>query len=471
MSEARNPRTGQIDYSFQPVTSDELAATCARLRGSQREWYRRGVQDRADVLRKFAAQVHLMREEICKALTDDTGRLALSYMEIDALEGYTLARCDEAARALTPVSGSSSSGTVTFEQELVPYSLLAVIAPWNYPLILSFLDCVPALLAGCAAIVKPSEVTPRFVEPVRRAIAAVPELAKVLDVVTGGPETGQSMIKLADAVVFTGSVATGRKIAVAAASELKPAFLELGGKDPAIVLRTATIESAAHAIMRGSAVNTGQSCFSIERVYVDRSIADALTEKLVQLAGKIEINYPNIASGHMGPLIFAKQAETIQAHLDDAVAKGARILINGVIERHGGGLWIRPTILANVDHTMRIMREETFGPILPIMTFQTEEEAIRLANDTTYGLSAAIFGADADVKRIAREIDAGGLYLNDIDLMGSVGMKAEKMAFKTSGMGGTRYGPGGFLRYVKQKAMILRHDAPATIDSLREDQN
>ena len=285
-------------------------------------------------------------------------------------------------------------------------------------------------------------------------------------VVAGDGDTGQKLIKQSDAVVFTGSVETGRKVALAATEDFKPAFLELGGKDPAIVLASANIKNAANAIMRGGIVNAGQSCFATERVYVDKNVSKALTDELCALAAQIEINYPDIEKGHIGPMIFDKQVEIIRNHLDDARDKGARILVGGEIEEHDGGYWVRPAIMANVDHSMRIMQEETFGPIVPIMEFETESQAIELANDTTYGLSAAVFGDENDVVRIGRQLEAGGIYMNDIDLMGAVGMDAEKVAFKHSGLGGTRYGPGGVFRYLQQQALILRHDTPEQIDVL-----
>jgi len=464
--QVRNPRTGNFDYRFDKPSHEALANLCSSARTAQRDWRNEPVQKRVEVLQNFIVALKKHESEIFAALCKDTGRCGLSRMEIDALQGYTAARCAQAPQVLNQAEGRSGDGTVSYRQHLVPYSLVAVITPWNYPLILSFLDAIPALLAGCAVIIKPSEVTPRFIVPTVRAIEEVPALAKIAKLIGGDGETGQELIRLCDAVVFTGSVATGRKVAMAAATEFKPAFLELGGKDPAIVLASADIENAAHAIMRGGIVNTGQSCFAIERVYVDKSISTAMTGKLCELAAQIDINYPDIEKGHIGPLIFAKQADIIRAHLDDAVKKGARILTGGEIEEHGGGYWARPTVMINVDHSMQIMQEETFGPVLPIMTFETEEQAIALANDTTYGLSAAVFGSEEDALRVGRQLEAGGIYLNDVDLIGEVGMAAEKVAFKCSGMGGTRYGPGGILRYLKQQALVLRHDAPASIDAL-----
>ena len=258
-------------------------------------------------------------------------------------------------------------------------------------------------------------------------------------------------------------IETGAK---AAAQAFIPAMLELGGKDPAIVLESADLEAAAHSIMRGSIVNCGQACFATERIYVEYAVYDAFVEKLCSLAGEIEINYPDIRQGHIGPFIFSRQAEIVQNQLDDAVEKGAKVMTGGTIENHEGGQWLRPTIIVNVDHGMQIMREETFGPVLPVMRVGSVDEAVSLANDTSYGLSAAVFGAEQDAEAVAARVDAGGIFINDIDLVGEVGLDAEKNAFKCSGLGGSRYGPDGILRFVRKKAIVHRHDKPDEISSL-----
>lgn len=464
--QVRNPRSGQVDYEFEKFSKDELAIKCSKLRDAQGEWWNQGVQKRVLVLEKFVEALERHKTAIFDALCKDTGRWGLSNMEIEALQGYIAQRCEQAPEILRTVEGNSTNGNISFQQHYVPYSLVADISPWNYPLILSFLDAIPALIAGCAVIIKPSEITPRFIRPINSAISEVPELAKVMTVIPGDGETGQELIKQSDAVVFTGSVETGRKVALAATEDFKPAFLELGGKDPAIVLASANIKNAANAIMRGGIVNAGQSCFATERVYADMGISKALTDELCKLAAQIEINYPDIEKGHIGPIIFDKQVEIIKIHLDDAKEKGAKILVGGEIEEHDGGCWVRPAVLVNVDHSMQIMQEETFGPIVPVMEFETEDQAIELANDTTYGLSAAVFGDENGVVRVGRQLEAGGIYMNDIDLMGAVGMDAEKVAFKNSGLGGTRYGPGGVFRYLQQQVLILRHDTPEQIGVL-----
>ncbi|MEL7541219.1 MAG: aldehyde dehydrogenase family protein, partial [Pseudomonadota bacterium] len=270
---------------------------------------------------------------------------------------------------------------------------------------------------------------------------------------------------------FTGSVATGRKVAAAAAGNMIPAFLELGGKDPLIVLESADLDKATDAALRGSVLSTGQACQSIERIYVAESIHDAFLEQLTAKAQTVELNWPDIGRGHLGPIIFDKQAATLQAHIDDAVAKGARVMSGGTVENHGGGKWLLPTILVGATHEMDVMRDETFGPLLPVMAFSTVEEAIALANDTEFGLSAAVFaGTLEEAEAVGRQIEAGGVSLNDAALT-ALFHEAEKHSFKLSGMGGSRMGPAGFQRFLRRKALIANTGTPAPIGAFAEDAN
>ncbi|MCR9196541.1 MAG: aldehyde dehydrogenase family protein, partial [Hyphomonas sp.] len=214
---------------------------------------------------------------------------------------------------------------------------------------------------------------------------------------------------------------------------------------------------------------TGQACQSIERIYVAKSIHDAFLEKLVEKAKAVRLNWPDIGAGEIGPIIFADQADTLQRHIDDAVEKGARVLTGGQVERHGGGRWLKPTVLTDVTHDMLVMREETFGPILPVMAFDTVDEAIGLANDTEFGLSAAVFaGTLEEAERVGRQIEAGGVSLNDAALT-ALFHEAEKHSFKLSGMGGSRMGPAGFQRFLRRKALIANTGKPAPIGAFAED--
>jgi aldehyde dehydrogenase (NAD+) len=220
-----------------------------------------------------------------------------------------------------------------------------------------------------------------------------------------------------DAVCFTGSVPTGRKVAVAAAERFIPAFLELGGKDAAIVLPSADLDAATDAILRSSAMASGQVCLALERAYVHESVYEPFVDLLVRKSEQIRLNYPDILQGDLGPLIFERQADIIDAHLDDAVRKGAVIRCGGKTENLGGGRYCRATVVTNVTHDMALMTEETFGPVTPVMSFRTVDEAVALANDSEYGLSGAVFaGTTEEAIEVAKRINAGGMSINDASL-------------------------------------------------------
>ncbi len=331
------------------------------------------------------------------------------------------------------------------------------------------IDAVPALLAVCAVLVKPSEVTPRFIAPVMAAVAEVPDLAAVFAIVAGDGATGQAVVDHADCVCFTGSVATGRKVAVQAAGRLIPAYLELGGKDPLIVLEGADLEAGTDAALRGSVLSTGQACQSIERIYVARPIHDAFLTRLVDKASAARLNWPDITAGEIGPIIFDRQADILSAQIADAKAKGARVLTGGEIETHGGGRWLRPTVLSGVTSDMAVMRDETFGPILPVVAFDTIDEAVALANDGEYGLSAAVFAATLEeAEAVGRRLEAGAISLNDAALT-SIFYEAAKQGFKSSGLGPSRMAEDGYRRFLRRQALIANTTRPLPLGAFSEE--
>jgi succinate-semialdehyde dehydrogenase/glutarate-semialdehyde dehydrogenase len=463
-----DPRTGAVDHRFDAPSADELAATLARLRAAQPAWAAAPLAHRIEVLARWRAEWTRRQPDIIDALTRDTGRHLISRIEVMGLPP-TIDRWSRLAPTLAQEEDVRSAALphITYRSQYAPYPLVGVISPWNFPVSLCFIDAIPALLAGCAVFVKPSEVTPRFAVPAMQSIAAVPELAAVLHVQPGGRETGERLVEAVDAVCFTGSVATGRKVAEAAARQFVPAFLELGGKDPLIITASADLERATDVALRATCLATGQACQSLERVYVDRRIFTPFVERLVEKARTVDINWPDIHAGTIGPFIFGKQADIVAVQLADARAKGARVLCGGEILDHGGK-WLRPTVLVDVDHSMTVMTEETFGPVIPVMPYDTVDEAVALANDGVYGLSAGVIaGTLEEAEAIGRRLDAGGISLNDGSLT-AMCHEAEKHSFKLSGLGGSRMGPAGYTRFFRRKALIRQHGAPATIGSVDE---
>ena len=311
-------------------------------------------------------------------------------------------------------------------------------------------------------------MSPRFVEPLMDTIRAVPELAEVFTFITGDARTGQQLIQQIDMLCFTGSVPNGRKVAVACAERLIPAYLELGGKDPAIVTATADLDAAATAVLRGAAFGTGQVCFSVERVYVHADAHDAFVAALVAKADAVRLNYPDINDGEIGPFGFDRQARIADEHLADALAKGAVLKTGGSSQVLGaesgvsGGHFMRPTVLIEVSHDMLVMTEESFAPIMPVMRYRTEDQAVALANDTHYGLSASVIaGTPEEAARIAERVNAGTIALQDTFLILFKTRDVGTSSFADSGLGGDRTGPGSILRFLRKKALMTQSAPPA----------
>ena len=465
----RNPRSGEFDYEIAVATANDIRPLAEELRKNQPAWRDLGINERIAALRRWHAALVDNGDAITAALSRDTGRHALARGELDGLLGSIDRWCHLAPELLASDEyPSQAMPQVGIRPQFEPYPLLGAISPWNFPLLLSFIDAVPALLAGCAVIIKPSEVTPRFAVPVATAIKAVPELHGVLRFIAGDGRSGAALVELVDVVAFTGSVATGRKVAVAAANAFIPAFLELGGKDPVVLLEGTDLERAATAILRASVAATGQACQSLERIYVHESQHDDFVTLLSAKSAAVELSYPDPHSGTVGPLIFAQQADIIAEHLTDAVAKGAVVHTGGEILEYDGGKFIAPTVLSNVDHSMQVMTDETFGPIMPVMAFATEDEAIALANDSRYGLSGAVFGAtEEDALRVASRLNVGGVSVNDAGMTTMV-FEACKSAFNLSGMGPSRMGATGLTRFLRQKALFINRGDVTPIDVLAE---
>ncbi len=467
--EVKNPRSGQADYQIIGLGPVELSTLAQTARAAQREWLSRGMSARGLALTRFADAAETHFEDIAKALEVDTGRRQIARSEVSGFIGQLRGWAVQASLLMPADEWQQGRMKPNFKhmQDYVPYSLVGVISPWNFPLTLSFIDAIPALMAGACVMIKPSEVTPRFADALRPVIEDA-GLNGIITFVQGGGDTGAALIDCVDNVCFTGSVPTGRKVAIAAAKNLIPANLELGGKDPMIITQSANIDIATTLTLRASVLATGQACQSIERVYVPRALYKDFTELLAAKAKEVRLTWPNIERGHIGPFIFDRQADIVAAQIAEAVQQGARVLSGGEILTHGGGRWLAPTVLADVTHEMTIMREETFGPVIPVMAYDTPDEAITLANDTEYGLSAAVFAGSIDeAKDIGNKINAGAISLMDGALTGQY-FEAGKQAFGHSGLGPSRMGADGFLRFFRQKAYIANTVAPLTLDDFAE---
>ena len=453
----KNPRTGQYYYEIFPPSFEELKAKTNFMRESQIAWKESDIEFRIKALQAWKDVVNENKEELIDALCMDTGRRWETVLEVD-LVASSIDRWSNISRDFFSVTERKTSSIpfLEIEQGYEPYSLVGVISPWNFPLLLSLIDTIPALLAGCAVIVKPSEITPRFIEVLQKTIHQVPDLLGILNYVEGGGDTGAELCKLTDIICFTGSTETGKKVYQAACDNFIPVFLELGGKDAVIVTETADIERATSAILWGSVANAGQSCLSIERIYVHRNVYHQFLSRLVGKANLLQLAYPKMDSGQIGPIISEKQVAIIDNQLDDAFKKGAVLKAGSrKCEELDGGFYCKATILTNVSHEMKVMTEETFGPILPVMAYTTVDEAIKFANITQYGLSGAVFaGTEEEAMKIARQMKCGAVSINDAALT-AVMHEGEKNSFKMSGIGGTRMGPSAIKRFMKQKAYLI----------------
>jgi len=306
----------------------------------------------------------------------------------------------------------AKSGKLRYE----PFGVIGIIAPWNYPLAISLSQIIPAIVAGNSVILKPSELTPRCGELISECFAAAGAPADVLQVVQGGGEVGSALIDARpDKIFFTGGVLTGKRVAEACARQLIPSVLELGGKDAMIVLADADLEAASSAAVWGGFTNCGQACVSVKRIYVEQGISERFAQRCTDKTKLLRLGPGSDTDNEIAPMIRVDSANHVEAQLQDAVAKGAHLLTGGRRRPDLGSNFFEPAVLVHVNHSMRLMREETFGPVLAIQAVQSADEAIALANDSAFSLSASVWTRDTKRgRRIAESIRAGAVMLNDV---------------------------------------------------------
>jgi acyl-CoA reductase-like NAD-dependent aldehyde dehydrogenase len=457
--EVENPATGQIAGRVPRMLPDDVAPMVARARAVQPAWWGLGFDGRAQILKRAQRWTLDNADRLIDTIVAETGKTRddAQLAEIGYAAGAFGFWAKNAEKFLRERKVRTSSPVLLGKKALVRYrprGVVGVIGPWNYPLVNSFGDCIPALAAGNAVILKPSEVTPLTSLLMAECFAECGAPDGVFSVLTGLGDVGAELVDHVDFIMFTGSTATGKKVAERAAQTLTPVGLELGGKDPMIVLADADVERAANAATYYSMQNGGQTCISVERVYVEEPIYDDFVARVTEKVGKLRQGAPRgLGSVDVGAVTFDRQADIVESHVADALAKGATIPVGGK-RAVGPGRFFEPTVLVDVDHSMDCMTAETFGPTLPIMKVRDAEEALRLANDSPYGLQASVWTKDAARgEQIASRIDAGVANVNEHQVS-YLALELPMGGWKESGLG-TRHGADGIRKYARQQASVV----------------
>lgn len=438
-----NPATGEVLHDFDCASEEEVRAAVERARAAQSSWQELGIGRRLQVLRRFQTLLQERKADVARLITREAGKpyveslLTEVLVVLDATQ-FLIANARGLLRdqriGHANLVMKAKRGWVRRE----PCGVIGIISPWNYPFNIPATEGLAALAAGNAVVVKPSEFTSLSALELQALLRTAGTPEGVFQVVVGAGATGAALAGATiDKLIFTGSVASGKKVAQAAAARLLPVVLELGGKDPMLVLDDADLEVASSAAVWGAFVNAGQTCLSVERCYVHRSLYELFLAKVVEKTGKLRVGNGLDPETEVGPMIHERQLQIVEEHVEDARAQGARLLAGGTRLPHLGPNFYAPTVLAGVTHEMRLMREETFGPVLPVMAVESDEQAVQLANDSKFGLAASIWTRNrARGHAIAARLQAGTVMVNDVISCYGIS-EAPHGGVKASGLGRT----------------------------------
>jgi len=416
-----DPATNEVIARYPTTGTGDLPAIMERARKAQKEWASRSLAHRCAALLRLRDAIYSRRDDIATETSRETGKprveailaevlLALDTTDFLARQAPAWLRSERVPHH--NLAMRAKSGWTEFH----PHGVVAIISPWNYPFAIPIAQIVPALVTGNAVLLKPSELTPGTGAVIGELIDQAKFPPGLVQVLQGGGDLGAAIIDTGpDKVFFTGSVATGRRIAESCGRRLIPSVLELGGKDAMIVLADADLETASSAAVWGGFTNCGQACLSVERIYVEQDVAEQFIQLCLEKTRKLRVGPPSDPDVEIGPMIRLRQLEKVEDQLRDAVERGAEMLIGGIRRSDLGPNFFQPTVVARVNHSMQLMRDETFGPVIAIQTVSSPDEAIALANDSPFGLSASVWTADSTRgAEIASRIRAGSVMVNDV---------------------------------------------------------
>ena len=412
------PASGELLGDVPIMGANEVRACVERARRAQLSWGTLPTEERCARILRFRDAIVDREEEITDLISRETGKPRHEALlhEVAVVANLATYFAKHAPKLLAPreIPLTLMKHRRSF-LHYAPRGVVGVISPWNYPFQLPLRDALLALIAGNAVVIKPSEVTPLTMLRAKDVWdqSGLPE--DLFQIVTGYGPTGSALIDSGiQFLVFTGGVATGRRVAAACGERLIPCVMELGGKAPLIVCEDADVERAARGVVFGGFSNSGQICIAVERVYAHKAVHDQLVERVTALTRELKQGDPAEGAVDVGAIIFPKQIDIAEAHIADALGKGARLCTGGR-RRPGPGQFFEPTVLAGCDHTMTVMTDEIFGPIVPIMKVESDEEALRLANQSHLGLNAYVFSRDrAEAHKLAARVQAGSICVNDV---------------------------------------------------------
>ncbi len=451
-----NPATGQVLALIEKTPPEIVARAVTLARAAQPGWAQISIRERCQRLRKLRECMMVSRNELADAVVNESGKprvealFADIFVALDSAEYWARNAAAALRRERVPhhnIAAKAKSGHLVYE----PLGVIAIISSWNYPLAIPMSQVIPAVVAGNAVVCKTSDFTPKCGALIGKLFRDAGFPQDLVAVVQGGGEVGQALIEAGpDKVMFTGSVATGKRVAEACAKSLIPTVLELGGKDAMIVLADANLEVASSAAVWGSYTNCGQVCLSVERLFVERPASERFVELCAEKTKKLRLGAGNDPATDVGPLIRPQHVQRMSDLIEDAIARGAKVLCGGHPRPDLGANFFEPTVVVDVDSTMRLFQEETFGPILAIQTVKNEEAAVKHANDSPFALAASVWTRDTKKgQAIAQQLRAGAVMVNDaISYFGIA--EAPHGGCGASGWGRT-HGRAGLLEMVQPK--------------------